>query len=255
MQPRSWYALFMLLALTVFLVARRLQPRVPALEAVPWWKRGGLVLAGFIGGALGAKVPFVLGGSLSWFSPVAWIGDGKTVTTALLGAYLGIEVAKLALGIKAKTGDSFAVPLALALAVGRWGCFFNGCCYGVETTMPWGIDFGDGVGRHPTQIYEVLFHLTMAIVLVRLTQLDVLRCQRLKFYLIGYGIYRFITEFIRPEPREWLGLTFYQGIAIVLVVVLSVQWVIDERAKPRQRRQLPERSGISPPVAEMGPVG
>src|SRR5262249_25686379 len=117
-EPRHWYTVFMLLALAVFLITRRLQPRLPALEAVPWWKRVGLVLAGFIGGALGGKVPFVLGGSAQWFSLQAWVSDGKTVTTALLGAYLGVETAKLVLGVKAKTGDSFALPLALALAVG-----------------------------------------------------------------------------------------------------------------------------------------
>ena len=53
----------------------------------------------------------------------------------------------------------FALPLALALAVGRWGCFFNGCCYGTPTTCRGACDFGDGVPRHPTQVYESLFHL------------------------------------------------------------------------------------------------
>ena len=74
--------------------------------------------------------------------------------------------------MRVKTGDTFAVPLALALAVGRWGCFFNGCCYGVETTLPWGVWFRSRRRRaprlmkcHPTQIYESLFHFTMAVVL------------------------------------------------------------------------------------------
>lgn len=234
MQPRHYYTIFMFLALAVFLVARWLMPKSPQLERTVWWKRIGLVLAGFIGGSLGSKVPFVVTGEAGWLTQQAWLSDGKTVTTALLGAYLGIEIAKLCLGIKAKTGDSFAVPLALALAVGRLGCFFNGCCFGVETSMPWGVEFADGVRRHPTQIYEVIFHLSMAVLLWRLTLAGALRYQRLKLYLIAYGLYRFVTEFIRPEPRLYWGLTFYQCVALVMIVSMVILWLIDEHAKRRE---------------------
>src|SRR5205085_4282022 len=134
---------------------------------------------------------------------------GKTITTGLAGAYAGVELAKLALGIRVKTGDAFALPLALALAVGRWGCFFNGCCYGVETSLPWGVDFGDGVRRHPTQIYESLFHFGMALVLIEIARRGGLRYQRLKLYLIAYGVYRFCTALIRQERADFRGLTLY----------------------------------------------
>ena len=139
----------------------------------------------------------------------AWTSDGKTIMAALIGGYLAVELAKRLLDMRIKTGDTFAVPLALAMAVGRWGCFFNGCCYGVETTLPWGVWFAvpgaDGTSHlikcHPTQIYESLFHFTMAMVLLWLTIRGLLPHQRLKLYLIAYGVYRFLTEYIRPEPR------------------------------------------------------
>src|SRR5262249_57396209 len=140
--------------------------------------------------------------------------DGKTITTALIGAYLAVEVAKWRLGIDVKTGDTFALPLACAMAVGRWGCFFNGCCHGLPTDLPWGHDFGDGVLRHPTQVYESLFHLGMAGVLALCLWRDLFSTHRLKLYLIAYGVFRFLTEFIRPEPPWWLGLTFYQWAAL-----------------------------------------
>src|SRR5262249_54022203 len=158
----------------------------------------------------GAKLPFVITSSAGWLDHSAWISDGKTITTGLAGAYLAVEITKLALGIRAKTGDTFALPLALALAVGRWGCFFNGCCFGPPSDLPWAVDFGDGVPRHPTQIYECLFHLTMAVILWHIARHGWLRYQRLKLYLICYGCYRFATEYIRPEPPAWLDLTFYQ---------------------------------------------
>lgn len=230
MGPRQYYTVFMLLALAVFLLARwKLTPPPRELRMVPWWKRAGLVLAGFVGGTLGAKLPFVLLRDDSWFTATAWISDGKTVTTALIGAYLGIELAKLVLDIQAKTGDSFALPLALALAVGRLGCFCNGCCYGLPTELPWGVDFGDGIRRHPAQLYEVVFHLGMAALLWQLTRAKLLRYQRLKLYLICYGLFRFFTEYLRPEPADWLGLTFYQWVALFLVAAMVIQWKIDAR--------------------------
>src|SRR5882757_2259615 len=152
MLPRVHYTVFMLLSLAVFLFVRRLIPKPPALQALPWWKRTALALSGFIGGAFAAKVPFLFGISdEGWLT--LWFRDGKTITTGLIGAYLGVELAKLALEVRVKTGDTFALPLALALAIGRWGCFCTGCCYGQPTELPWGVDFGNGV-RHPTQIYE-----------------------------------------------------------------------------------------------------
>ena len=123
------------------------------------------------------------------------------------------------------------VRLAPGAVVGDrgWGCFFNGCCYGVSTSLPWGVDFGDGIPRHPTQIYESLFHLSMAFLLIVIIRHGWLRNQRLKFYLIAYGVYRFFTEFIRPESIYALGLTYFQMVAVLMVVALAVQWWYDAK--------------------------
>jgi phosphatidylglycerol:prolipoprotein diacylglycerol transferase len=225
---RLAYAFFMLLSFGVFLTAYRQMPKPAGLVALPVWKRLLLTVAGFLGGSLGAKLPF------TWSDSGVWLADGKTITTGLIGAYLGVELAKLALGVPVKTGDGYAIPLALALTIGRLGCFCNGCCYGVATHLPWGVDFGDGVSRHPTQLYESLFHLGMALLLWELLASERFRYQLLKLYLIGYGVYRFLTEMIRPEARDWWGLTFYQVVSVVLVVGLAVQWLVDERRKRRE---------------------
>ena len=241
----------MLLGMVVFLLARRMLPGPAGLSAVPWRKRVGLLLAAFIGGSLGGKLPFAVSAFASWLagSPQldgptiatelvsAWMSDGKTIVCGLIGAYLAVELAKRLLGVHVKTGDSFAVPLAMA--VGRWGCFFNGCCYGVETTLPWGVWFEvpgpDGalhwVKCHPTQIYESMFHFAMAVILIWLTIRHLLPRQRLKLYLIAYGVYRFLTEYVRPEPRYWPGLTFYQWAALGLTAGMVVQWWFDSAPK------------------------
>ncbi len=244
---RLAYMAFMLLSLVVFLVARRFMPKPAGLTQMPPWKRALITLAGFSGGALGGKLPFAFtstDGPLSW---TAWLSDGKTITAAVIGAYLGVELAKWALDVTAKTGDGYAIPLALALAVGRLGCYFNGCCGGVETGLPWGVDFGDGVRCHPTQIYESFFHLGMAAVLCALLSSERFRYQLLKLYLIAYGVYRFLTEWIRPAPADWWGLTFYQVVSILLVAGLSLQWFVDERRK-RREQQIVLRPAIQSPT-------
>ncbi len=232
MSPHSLYSAFMVLALVVFLVTRGYVPRPAGIVALPWRKRVLLALAAFIGGSLGSKVPFVPLSPIGWLSYESWISDGKTVVAGLIGAYLAVELAKSFMGVHVKTGDTFALPLACALAVGRWGCFCNGCCYGVETNLPWGVTFlmpdGQLLKCHPTQIYESLFHFTMALVLLQLTLHCALPSHRLHLYLISYGAYRFLTEFIRPEPVWFLGLTFYQWLTLGLIAGLVLQWISEE---------------------------
>jgi len=140
-----------------------------------------------------------------------------------------VELTKLGLGIRVKTGDTFALPLALALAVGRWGCFFNGCCYGTPTDLPWGLTFHDGPPCHPTQIYESVFHLIMAGVLWELGRRRLFTGHLLQLYLIAYGVFRFAMEYIRPEPAWLLGYTFYQWAALALVALMGLQWRWEER--------------------------
>jgi prolipoprotein diacylglyceryltransferase len=233
MTLRFHYAAFMALALVVFVLARRLLPLPSPLAQRPAWQRWTLGMAAFVGGIFGAKLPFALGAVSGPWTGAAWLADGKTILTGLAGAYVAVELAKLGLGIRVKTGDSFALPLALAMAVGRWGCFFNGCCYGTPTDLPWGIDFGEGFRRHPTQIYESVFHLTMAMVLLFLMRREIWRSHLLQFYLIAYCGYRVVTELIRPEPVWSFGLTFYQVVAAVLAIAISVQWGLEAGAEKR----------------------
>jgi phosphatidylglycerol:prolipoprotein diacylglycerol transferase len=261
MPPNVAYAVFMVLALVVFLVARHFTPRPPEFATVTRRQRIALALAAFVGGSLGAKLPFAIADARTLLDWEVVFRDGKTVVAGLAGAYLAVELVKKLLDIRVKTGDTFALPLALALAVGRWGCFFNGCCYGTPTTVPWAVPFrhkdGNVLLSHPTQIYESLFHLTMACVLVQIIRLDVLKRQRLKLYLIAYGVYRFLSEFIRPEEPWLFGLTAYQWGSLALIVGLSLQWWLDRAPAPLSGAALvpydsdgPLRNGASGHVGE-----
>lgn len=183
-------------------------------------------LGAFVGAMLGAKLPFVLSDWQGLLTGAAWFADGKTILLGLVGGYAGVEIAKWALGIRVKTGDSFAVPVAAAVGVGRLACFVGGCCYGTPTELPWGVVFRhvDALPRHPTQLYEAAFHLAAACGLWELQQRGLLRCQLIKLYILTYLAYRFVTEFIRPEARLWGDLTGYQWACITLAVVFALLW-------------------------------
>jgi phosphatidylglycerol---prolipoprotein diacylglyceryl transferase len=206
-RPQVLYSIFQGLALITALLLRRPAP-------LPWKQRLGLLSAAVFGAGVGAKLPFVILSRQPFFSGPAWFSDGKTILSGIAGGYLCVELAKFLLGIRVKTGDDFAIPLAAGVAVGRWGCFFNGCC-GAPLVPP----------------IESAFHAAMALILWRLKTVPALRWQLLKLYLLAYCAFRFVVEFIRTEPRIAWGLTGYQLGAAAMAVVLIFLWIHDERVK------------------------
>lgn len=155
-------------------------------------------LALALGGLIGA---YLFGTLNAWLSGEA--GLGRSIAGALAGAIVGIEMLKRRRGIVGSTGWRFAAPMAGAIAVGRIGCFLSGLddfTHGTPTSLPWGHDFGDGIARHPVQLYESLamaaFLLAFLVLLWRRNDL----VGRTGFYLF-VGVYagqRFVWEFLKP---------------------------------------------------------
>lgn len=235
MAPDIRYTLLMLGALGILsLLLRKSQARLP----LAWWQKLGIGIGGFCGAMLGAKLPFVL---LDWQnldSSAAWLADGKTIMFGIVGGYLGVEVAKWVLEVRVRTGDTFAAPVALAVAVGRLACYVGGCCYGVPTALPWGVVFersGSLEPRHPTQLYEFAFHLTMAVLLWQFQRWGWFKYQLAKLYILVYLMFRFFTEFLRPEPQLALGLSVYQWSALALMPVFVALWIATARRVRRER--------------------
>ena len=189
------YALIMGAALvTCSLLLRRTQKSLP-LSPV---EKLGIGVGAFCGAMIGAKLPFLLSDWKGMLDGTAWLSHGKTIMCGIVGGYFGVEIAKWVLDIRVKTGDTFAAPVAVAVAIGRLACFQAGCCYGTPTTLPWGVVFSTAVDdpaipRHPTQLYESLFHAAAAIVLVALARRGRFRAQLIKLYLLSYLAYRFVT--------------------------------------------------------------
>ena len=154
-------------------------------------------------------------------------GAGLTAWGAVLGAALGIwiysKVSRLQFGYLA---DLIAPGIILAQAVGRVGCTINGCCYGLPTSLPWGVvythpdslAFGTGV-VHPTQVYEIIFNLLAFGLLFTLRG-------RLKpdgslflIYLSLYSSWRLGIDFVREGTPFLFGLHQAQVIAIIVLAI------------------------------------
>ncbi len=239
------YPTLMLLSVaTCSLLLRGFQQTLP----ISWWQKVSIGVGAFCGAMLGAKLPFVLSDWPGMLDGTAWFAHGKTILCGIVGGYFGVEVAKLFAGVQVKTGDTFAIPVAVAVAIGRVGCFFGGCCYGQPTTLPWGARFslaGDDVARHPTQLYEAFFHALMAVVLWQLWRHHQLRGQLIKFYLLTYLAFRFVTEWLRPEIPLWGGLTGYQWAALALMPLFVWLWVRDAKLL-RSPNKTPRRPSVHP---------
>jgi len=204
---------------------RKTQKRLP-LSSID---KLGLGVGAFCGAMIGSKLPFVLSDWDGLVSGAAWFSNGKTIMFGIVGGYFGVEIAKWLMDITVKTGDTFAAPVAFAVAIGRVACFQGGCCYGRPTSLPWGVVFptaidGPTLPRHPTQLYEAAFHFAAGLLLIWMAQKGWFRGQLIKFYLLSYLAYRFTTEFIRPEAPVWYGLTGYQATAIALMPLFAWLW-------------------------------
>jgi phosphatidylglycerol---prolipoprotein diacylglyceryl transferase len=215
-----------LTAALIGVIVGRLNLLGPATSRTPFTDPGYFIALG-----LGALMGAIFVGSLN-LNLAGAFALGHSIAGGIIGGIVGVEIYKWASGIRGSTGRGFVAPLAAGIAVGRLGCFFSGLpdyTYGIPTTLPWGVDFGDGVKRHPTQLYEFCFHLSAAFVLAGLQKHGIFRGQLIKLYIIAYLVFRFFTEFIRPEPRGWLDLTIYQWCAVAMLPVFIFLWWRDRR--------------------------
>src|SRR5947207_3423912 len=132
-----------------------------------WW----VVAAAFVGAAVGSKIVFWLSEpplTLEHALDPQFLVGGKSIVGGLVGAIAAVEYAKRRLGITTPTGDLFVVPMAVGIGIGRIGCFLSGLddhTHGLPAALPWAVDYGDGILRHPAQLYEVGFVWLLAVVL------------------------------------------------------------------------------------------
>ena len=115
--------------------------------------------------------------------------------------------------------DRFATLLPFSFAIGRVGCLATGCCRGIPWRGPWAITYSDGIPRHPTQAYELLFQVAVGLIFLALLRRGLLFGRLFSVYLIAYGAFRFAIEFLRETPKTWGPLSAYQGLCLVMIAL------------------------------------
>jgi phosphatidylglycerol:prolipoprotein diacylglycerol transferase len=194
--------------------------RTPTPEAMSRWA---VVAGAALGAAIGSRALYVVQywSALQGQPWSLWLG-GKTLVGALLGGLVGVELAKLAVGWRESTGNGFVTPLLVAVVIGRLGCQLSTVTdqtYGNPTTMPWGWDFGDGVPRHPTSLYEIAGLAALAWLVYR-PRFGHEPGDRFRVFMMGYLLLRFALEFLKPpfgptaagalSPDSWGPLSAIQ---------------------------------------------
>ena len=136
------------------------------------------------------------------------------------------------------TCDVFAPGIALGHVVGRFGCFFAGCCYGKPTKLPWGITFTDpfaaanvgtplGVPLHPTQLYEAGAELViLAVLLATERKGRPFAGRTFWLYMLLYAVSRFFIEFFRGDERGAVGVFSTSQFISVLLAPLAVVMLV-----------------------------
>jgi len=136
------------------------------------------------------------------------------------------------IGISHRSGDVYVFPLILAMMIGRVGCLAMGVgepTYGLPTDLFLGLDLGDGIPRHATALYEILFLAALWLALRWTREGFSLRPGRLfMLFLSSYFVYRFFIGFLQPQiPLAGLG-------AIQWACLLGLGWyVIDEASSSK----------------------
>jgi phosphatidylglycerol:prolipoprotein diacylglycerol transferase len=242
-----WYGIIAAIAiLTLISLVLRWSKRAGFNEDTIFW----VIIWGIPGGIIGSRLLHVLDGLDYYLAhPGKIVGmEGLTIFGAILGAALSIaiysKVKNLPLG---RLLDMIMPGAILAQAIGRIGCTINGCCYGIATSLPWGLVYAHeesiylrlgeprGVPVHPTQVYELLGDLIIFGILLRLRG-------RLKpdgsltlVYFILYPLLKFSVHFLRAGTPFFFGLQEAQFVslvvlaaAIVLLVRSRVHWSTEE---------------------------
>ncbi len=133
-----------------------------------------------------------------------------------------------------KVTDIIAPQIALGISIARIGCFLNGCCFGKECNLPWGLTFppdsqaGWTMGHvkiHPTQLYAVVANFAIFLFLRHLLRKNSASGSVFYSLLILYGLWRLSVDFVRyHEPNMYVGalgngITWTQLISLVIVII------------------------------------
>ncbi len=180
-----------------------------------------IILGAALGALIGSRLVGFLENPLIELSAsnLIQLFNTKTIMGGLFGGLLGVELAKKIIGEKQSSGDLFVFPIILGIFIGRIGCFLSGInefTYGKVTTSALGMDLGDGMLRHPTSLYELVFLTILFIALKTIHKTFRLKNGDLfKLFMLSYFGFRFCIEFLKPNVFYTFGLSSIQILCVI----------------------------------------
>jgi phosphatidylglycerol:prolipoprotein diacylglycerol transferase len=237
-----WYGLTYLVAFALFLWLATLRTRQHQFAAAGWTRRDAedLLFYGVVGVVLGGRLGYAL-----FYKPGEYLADPLAILQVWKGGmsfHGGLLGVGAALWVFARTRsrpllqvmDLVAPCAATGLASGRVGNFINGELWGraADASLPWAMVFphsGSALARHPSQVYQFLLEGLLLVVLTWLYGRQPRGPGQVTgFFLVGYGVFRFIAEYFR-EPDSFLGLLAFnmsmgQWLCVPMVVGGGLLW-------------------------------
>ena len=238
-------------------------------EPFPITTMGGVWI--FFGALIGSKtywwVQYGAWADLKW--GMFLVNGGLVFYGGLIGGVLaGIAYVRWCRAPLGPVADLAMPYVALAHALGRVGCFLNGCCWGSVTSLPWGVSYprtgwnayheqmAEGLLKkgakfslpvHPTQLYEAIGCVVIFLVLRFIYKKGTPTGLIVALYMLFYGMLRFTTESFRADSaRPFMGLTVSQLIAFgLMVTALAVLFRLRLRSEG-----MPGAQTDTPPPAE-----
>lgn len=228
------YATMVLLGLALLLLLRP-AGHYASDERRQYWRLQAITL---LGALFGAKLAVLFGDALWPLQPFpdwpALLLGGRSIVGALLFGFLFAEAAKPLLGYRLPPNDRFAVILPFSIATGRLGCWMTGCCLGIEQHDGLALVAADGVSRFPAALVEFAFHLGAGVVLLALWRQRRFPGRLFALYLLGYGLFRFASEYWRVTEKAFAGWSAYQWMALAMALAgAAALWLRRERRPPQ----------------------
>ena len=205
-------------------------------------------------GIICARIAYILvnPSEFSDFFQIFEIWKGGLISWGVfIGGFLGIIAFKIFNKIKSaelkKLLDLMAPYLILAVAIGRVGCFLRGCCFGIPTTLPWGLVYSGNdllpssyIGKplHPTELYHSILDFIIFFILLKVNNkkdfLEKTKKQsKFEFFrkkggtfllfILLYSLERFFVDFLRFHPaNEYIGAISITQLVFVFMIFISL---------------------------------
>jgi prolipoprotein diacylglyceryltransferase len=200
-------------------------------DTVPKHNRVVIIIGALIGALIGSRLIAGLENLELFINPPNFLYyyTNKTIIGGVAGGIIGVEIAKRIIGISVWTGDRVVVPLAIAIIVGRMGCFFSGVqdgTVGEPCNYIWCLEQGDGILRHPNSLYEIIFIFCFLLVYLFIKKQRgslFLFLQNnpgilFRIFIVLYFSLRFFIEFLKVTHPLLLGINSIQIVCLAVTI-------------------------------------